>query len=54
MALFKVTNVWGFVGGTLVLVALYLLLTNASGAEGIFSALGSSYSEILRVLQARG
>ena len=41
------------ISGTGILVALYLLVKNASGASSIISSMGSAYSKGVQTLQGR-
>lgn len=51
--MFRVSGAWSFVGVSLTLVALYLLLEHAGQASQIFTALASSLGGIYGVLQGR-
>lgn len=39
--------------GTGILIALYLLFSNASGASSVISSLGTAYSKGVQTLQGR-
>ena len=41
------------ISGTGVLIAMYLLFKNASGASSIISSMGSAYSNGVKTLQGR-
>lgn len=50
---FHVSGLWTAVGVMLTLVALYLVLVHASGAQGVLSSLFSGWSGTLKTLQGR-
>ena len=51
--MFKINNLWGFVGATLVMVLVFLLLTNYKAAQSLFRSGTRSYAGLLGVLQGR-
>ena len=50
---FNVTGFWSAVGVMLLLIAIYLVLNNASGAEGILGSLFSGGGSLAKTLQGR-
>jgi hypothetical protein len=53
MSTFRFHNTWGALGAMLALIALYLLLTRATGASRLMQAGGSSTVRVFRTLQGR-
>lgn len=51
--MFKVKDLMGALGVSLALIALYLILTRASGVATTVEAVGSSTASIFRTLQGR-
>lgn len=51
--MFRVNSLLGALGVMLMLIALYLVLVNSTGAGRIISAGGSTLTEIFRTLQGR-
>jgi hypothetical protein len=49
--MFKVTSLYGFMGVSLFLVALYVVLEHGSAASSVIESAGKSYGGILSVLQ---
>jgi hypothetical protein len=49
----SIKGVWGFMGVSLALVALYLVLSNGTSAQGVISSLSSGASTFFKTLQAR-
>lgn len=47
-------QVIGLVGTSFSLIALYLLLVNATGAKQVIGAITDFYTSAVRVLQGRG
>jgi hypothetical protein len=50
---FNVTGVWSAVGVMLFLIAMYLVLTHASGAAGVLGALFNGGGNLAATLQGR-
>jgi len=50
----SVRSVYSALGVMLFLIALYLVLVNASGATSIISSGGGSLSSLFKTLQGRG
>ena len=50
---FKINSFWTFVGATLMLVAIYLVLTNSKSARLLFATGTKNYAGLLGVLQGR-
>lgn len=53
MAFFKPRDIWTFIGIVLFLIALYLVLTHASGFDGIIAAISGASLAGVGVLQGR-
>lgn len=49
----KVNGLWSFLGVSLALVALYLVLVNATGAAKVTSSLTGGAAGFFRTLQGR-
>lgn len=49
----SIRGVWGFLGVSLALVALYLVLSNGTSASGVISSLSAGTSNFYKTLQAR-
>jgi hypothetical protein len=51
--MFKVRDLYGALGVMLFLIAMYLVLTRATGASRVIGAVGGTTNEIFRTLQGR-
>jgi hypothetical protein len=49
----NVNGVWGAVGVSLALIALYLVLAYAASAKDVIGALGGAATNVFKTLQAR-
>ena len=54
MSLFDPRNLLAVIGTMLALIALYLILRNAMGAEGILKQLSTGSLHMVQALQGRG
>lgn len=53
MSAFRVHDLWGIIGGMLVLIAMYLVLNNSKGATSILGSLFSGSGTMVTDLQGR-
>jgi hypothetical protein len=49
----SIRGVWGFLGVSLFLVAVYLVLSNGTAAQGVISSTSSGLANLYKTLQAR-
>lgn len=52
--MFKVTGIWSWLGTSLFLVAMYLVLDKGDAASGLIKAGSGGLSEIYKTLQGKG
>lgn len=50
---FQVHDLWGIIGGMLVLIAMYLILKNSGGATNVLGSLFSGSNTLTKTLQGR-